>query len=56
MQVGDLVKHKQGGWTGLIVRVEDAEGGHDPLFHINWLNGASGSHWSNEIRVISESR
>jgi hypothetical protein len=56
VKVGDLVKHKQGGWTGMIVRVENAEGGHDPLFHIKWTDQYRGACWSEEIEIISESR
>ena len=56
MKVGDLVRHKQGGWTGLVVRVEGAEGGHDPLFYIKWTEHHRGTCWGEEIEVISESR
>ena len=56
MQVGDLVKHKQGGWTGLIVRVEDAEGGHDPLYYLLCAAPYLERMWAEEIEIISESR
>ena len=57
MKVGDLVKHKRGGWIGLIVRVEITEGGHDPLYHIKWSDQyPDGRLWHDEIEIISESR
>jgi len=56
MRVGDLVKHKQGGAFGLIVRVEEVQGGHDPLFYIKWVNERQSAHWTREIEIISESR
>ena len=57
MKVGDLVKHKRGGWIGLIVRVEITEGGHDPLYHIKWTDQyPDGRLWHDEIEIISESR
>ena len=56
MKVGDLVKHKQGGAFGLIVRIEKAEGGHDPLFYVRWTNEQQSACWSEEIEILNESR
>jgi hypothetical protein len=54
MQVGDLVKHKQGGALGLIVRIEEAEGGHDPLFYVKWANEHQSACWTQEIEIIKK--
>ena len=56
MKIGDLIRHKQGGAFGLIVRVVEAEGGYDPLFYIKWMNRRQSACWSEEIEIISESR
>ena len=56
MKVGDLVKHKQRGHAGLVVRIEYAEGGHDPLFYIKWIKSGPGVCWREEIEVINEGR
>ena len=56
MKVGDLVKHKQGGAFGLIVRIEKAIGGHDPLLYVKWANEQQSACWLEEIEILNESR
>lgn len=56
MQVGDLVKHKQGGAFGLIIRIEEVEGGHDPLLYVKWPNENQSACWLEELEILNESR
>ena len=61
MKVGDLVEIFMSGVgedaTGLIVKIEPALGGYDPIIHVQWaLNGTILKLYKEEIEVISESR
>ncbi len=56
MKVGDLVRHKQRGLAGLVVRIEYAQGGDDPLFYIKWAKGGPAPAWRDELEVLNEGR
>ena len=65
MQPGDLVKHKRRGYVGLIVKCDERTTPFDDLhvhvgpasdilYHIEWMNDATGACWYDEIEVINE--
>ena len=56
MQVGDLVKFKNNGMIGLVVklvRFEPRDGEH--MFTISWADGHSGPRFADELELISAS-
>jgi len=55
MQVGDLVKFKNNGMTGLVVNlVMDHLG--EAMYTILWADGHKGNRWADELEVINASR
>ena len=50
---GALVRHRYKLWTGVVVRIEDAMGGDDPIYHVIYTDGQRGIHFSEEIHLIS---
>jgi len=61
MKVGDLVKHKENGYIGLIVGREKAAWGTQALgspflYSIQWSDGYTAACWFDELAAINESR
>ena len=59
MQIGDLVKFKNNGMTGLVVRVFRGPlsiGLADTMYAILWADGHKGNRWADELEVINASR
>jgi len=58
MKPGDLVKHNKNGFLGIVcnIAMDPNKTAVDNLYHIHWVDGAKGTHWNNEIEVISEGR
>ena len=55
MKVGDLVKFKNNGMTGLIVNlVMDHLG--EAMYTILWMDGHRGNRWADELEVLNASR
>ena len=50
---GDLVRHREMLWVGVVVRVEDTMGGDDPVYHVIYTDSRRGIHWGEEIHLIS---
>jgi hypothetical protein len=55
MQIGDLVRFKNNGMTGLIVRLAMDHLG-EAMYTILWADGHKGNRWADELEVISENR
>ena len=55
MQVGDLVKFKNNGMVGLVVKLWSFEPPGDPMFTISWADGHSGPRFADELELISAS-
>jgi len=55
MQVGDMIKHKKYGSTGIIIRLDDDNVTFGmPLIRVIWTSSnAAGACWPDEIEVIS---
>ena len=51
MQVGDLVKFKNNGMIGLVVKVVKRR--MDDLLTISWADGHVGNRWADELEVIN---
>ena len=51
MKVGDLVKYRSDGDTGIVTDI-DATG----MFFIHWSDGKEGWHLDSELEVINEYR
>jgi hypothetical protein len=51
MKVGDLVKFKNDGMLGLVVKLAP-----DNLYTITWTDGHTGPRRADELEVVSESR
>ena len=55
MKVGDLVKFKNNGMTGLVVGVAlDYLG--ETMYAISWMDGHNGYREANDLEVINASR
>jgi hypothetical protein len=54
MQVGDLVKFKNNGMTGLIVKVVKRR--MDDILTILWADGIVGTRYADELEIINASR
>jgi len=52
MQVGDLVKFKNNGMLGLIVKVLTFDHGSN-LYKVSWADGHVGNRFSEDLEVIS---
>ena len=55
MQVGDLVRFKNNGMIGLVVRVMTFEHGND-MYRVSWADGHVGNRHAAKLELISESR
>ena len=55
MQIGDLVKFKNNGMVGLIVKLLMDHLG-DQMYTITWADGHIGNRWADELELISASR
>ena len=56
MRVGDLVKFKNNGQLGLVVRVFRGPlsiGLADTMYAISWMDGHVGNRWADELEVVS---
>jgi len=56
MQVGDLVTHNKNGYIGVIVSTRLSVAGSGTLYYIEWLDGAQGACWFDEVELISAGR
>jgi len=59
MQVGDLVKFKNNGILGLVVRIfrgPPSIGLADTMYTILWMDGHRGNRWADELEVINANR
>ena len=54
MQVGDLVKFKNNGMLGLVVKTPMDRPGE--MYEISWMDGHVGNRWADELEVVSASR
>ena len=54
MQVGDLVKFKNNGMLGLVVKVVKRR--MDDILTVSWADGHVGTRYADELEVISASR
>ena len=52
MQVGDLVKFKNNGMLGVVVRLAMDHLG-EQMYTILWTDGHKGNRWDEELEVIS---
>jgi hypothetical protein len=55
VKVGDLVKFKNNGMLGLVVKLAMVHLG-DEMYTITWTDGHTGPRWADELEVVSESR
>ena len=55
MQVGDLVKFKNNGMLGLVVKLAMDHLG-EKMYTISWTDGHVGNRWADELEVINASR
>jgi len=55
MRVGDLVKFKDNGILGLIVKVLTFEHGND-MYRVSWADGHVGNRYAAKLEVVSASR
>ena len=51
MQVGDLVKFKNNGMLGLVVRLAVSLPG-EKMYTISWIDGHVGNRWDDELEVV----
>ena len=62
MKVGDLVRFRNNGMLGLIVKVtmaalaRDADAVERRWYNIAWADGHTGNRLANELEVLNESR
>jgi len=55
MRVGDLVKFKNDGHLGIVVKLAMDHLG-DQMYTISWMGGHTGNRWADEVEVVSASR
>jgi len=55
MKIGDLVKFKNNGMIGLVVKLLMDHLG-DQMYTITWVDGHTGNRWADELELISASR
>jgi len=56
MQVGDLVKFKNNGMIGLVVKVVDFGDRRSRMYRVSWADGHIGNRLPSDLEVISASR
>ena len=55
MQIGDLVKFKNNGMIGLVVKVVTFEHIRD-MYRVSWADGHVGNRFREDLEIINESR
>ncbi len=55
MKAGDLVKFKNNGMIGLVVKLLMDHLG-DKMYTIVWMDGHTGNRWAEELEVINANR
>ena len=56
MKVGDLVKFKNNGMIGLVVKVVTFEDRRGPMYRVLWADGHIGNRLPSDLEVLNASR
>ena len=54
MQIGDLVKFKNNGMLGLVVKLTKCDlGDRGPGYTISWMDGHTGKRWTDDLELVA---